>query len=42
MTKEQKIALMKDRQKRMSNSPKNIKCGGCLRKLTRQLRNTEK
>lgn len=39
MTKEQKIALMKDRYNKLSNSPKNIKCGGVLRKLTRQLRN---
>lgn len=39
MTKEQKVAILKDRYNKLSNSPKNIKCPGVLRKLTRQLRN---
>lgn len=39
MTQEQKIAILKDRYNKLSNSPKNIKCPGVLRKLTRQLRN---
>lgn len=37
MTKKQKIALTRERIKRMENSPKNIKCGGCLRALRREL-----
>ena len=39
MTKEQKIAILKDRYNKLNNSPKNIKCPGVVRKLTRQLRN---
>jgi hypothetical protein len=39
MTKEIKLALMKDRYNRLSGSPKNIKCPGVLRKLKRQIRN---
>ncbi len=39
MTKEQKVAILKDRYNKLSNSPKDIKCPGVLRKLTRQLRN---
>ena len=42
MTKEEKLALMKDRYNRLSSSPKNIKCGGVLRRLSRQIRNLEK
>jgi len=39
MTKEQKIALLKDRYNRLNGSPKNLKAGGVVRKLCRQLRN---
>ena len=39
MTKEQKIAILKDRYNKLNNSPKNIKCPGVVQKLTRQLRN---
>lgn len=39
MTKEEKIALMRERLKKLEASPKNIKCGGVVRKLRRQLRN---
>lgn len=42
MEKEQKLNLMKDRQKRLSNSEKNIKCPGTLKKLNRQIRNLNK
>lgn len=38
MTKEQKVAILKDRYNKLNNSPKNIKCPGVVRKLTRQLR----
>ena len=39
MTKEAKLALVKDRYARLYGSPKNIKCPGVLRKLARQIRN---
>lgn len=42
MTKEEKLALMKNRKNKLNESPKNIKCGGALKKLTRQIRNMEK
>ena len=42
ITKEEKLAIMKDRLKKLNGSPKNIKCGGVVRKLTRQVRNLEK
>lgn len=42
MTKEEKLALTKERKNKLSQSPKNIKCGGVLKKLTRQIRNMEK
>lgn len=42
MTKEQKLALMKDRLAKLSGSPKNVKCGGCIKKLKRQVRNMER
>lgn len=41
ITKEQKLAIMKDRLKKLEGSPKNIKCGGVVRKLSRQIRNLE-
>ena len=41
LTKEQKLAIMKDRLKKLNESPKNIKCGGVVRKLARQIRNLE-
>ena len=39
MTKQEKVAILKDRYNKLKNKPINIKCGGCLRKLERQLRN---
>ena len=42
MTKEQKLALMKNRLATLADSPKNLKSGGCVRKLKRQIRNMEK
>lgn len=41
MTTEQKLAIMKDKLNKLENSPKNIKCPGVVRKLTRQVRNLE-
>ena len=41
MTKTDKLAIMKDRYNRLSNSPKDIKCPGVLQKLSRQIRNLE-
>lgn len=42
MNREQKLALMKNRLATLQNSPKNVKSGGCVRKLKRQIRNIEK
>ena len=42
MTKEQKLALMKEKLNKLQNTPKNLKCPGVLRKLRRQVRNMEK
>jgi hypothetical protein len=42
MTKEQKLAFMKNRLSTLEGSPKNLKSGGCVRKLKRQIRNMEK
>lgn len=41
MTKEQKLALMKNRLATLADSPKNLKCPGVVRKLRRQIRNME-
>ncbi len=41
MNRESKLALMKDRLSRLSRSEKNIKCGGVLRRLKRDIRNLE-
>lgn len=41
MTKEQKLALMKNRLATLVDSPKNLKCPGVVRKLRRQIRNME-
>ncbi len=42
ITKEQKLAILKDKVNRLENSIKNTKCPGVLRKLHRQVRNLEK
>ena len=42
MTKEQKLALLKDRFKKLEQDPKDIKCPGVRKKLARQIRNLEK
>ena len=42
MNTEQRLALMKNRLTTLKGSPKNIKSGGCIRKLSRQIRNLEK
>lgn len=41
MTKEQTLALKREKLNKLSNSPKNLKCPGVLRKLRRQIRNLE-
>lgn len=41
MTQTEKLALLKDRYNRLKDNPKDIKSGGCLRKLRRQIRNLE-
>lgn len=42
MTKDELLALKKFRLSRLAGSPKNIKCGGVVRKLRRAVRNLEK
>lgn len=42
MNKESKLALMKDRLLRLGRDSKNIKCGGVIRRLKRDIRNLEK
>lgn len=42
MSKQEKLALVKDRYNRLMGTPKNIKSGGVLRKLIRQIRNMER
>ena len=41
MSKEQRLALMKNRLSTLKGSPKNVKSEGCVRKLKRQIRNME-
>lgn len=41
MTKEQTLALKRNRLQKLESSPKNIKAGGTVRKLRRQIRNLE-
>jgi len=41
MNREEKLNLMKERLKKMKNSPKNVKCPGAVRKLERRIRNME-
>lgn len=42
MANEAKLALMKDRLAKLQVSPKNIKCGGVVRKLRRQISRMER
>lgn len=39
MTKEDKLARMENRLSVLKENPKNVKCPGVLRKLSRQIRN---
>ena len=41
MTREQKLALMKNRLIVLESNGKNVKCPGVVRKLHRQIRNME-
>ena len=41
MTKENMLALKKERMNRLQNSNKNVKCPGVLKKLRREVRNME-
>ena len=42
MTKEMKLAIAESRYARLSESPKNFKCPGVLRRLRREIRNLRK
>ena len=39
MTKEDKLARMENRLSVLKGNPKNVKCPGVIRKLSRQIRN---
>lgn len=41
MTREQKLAIMKNRLATLEGSNKNIKCPGVVKKLKRQIRGLE-
>lgn len=41
MNKNDELALLKNRLKNLQDTPKNIKSGGVVRKLRRQIRNFE-
>ena len=42
MTKKEILALKKDRLNKLAGNPKNIKSGGVVQKLRREIRNLEK
>ena len=42
MTKETILAIKKNRLASLENNPKDIKCGGVVRRLRREVRNLEK
>ena len=41
MKENERLLILKDRLAKLSNTPKNIKCPGVVRKLRRQVRNSE-
>ena len=41
MTNTERLALLKDRYNKLKDNPKDLKAGGCLRKLRRQIKNLE-
>ena len=41
MTEFEKLTIMKERYKKLKESPKNEKCGGCIRKLKRKIAKME-
>lgn len=41
MTKEQQLALKKNRLETLQNNPKNLKSGGVIRRLKREIRSLE-
>ena len=42
MNKVDKVNLMKNRLNTLEKNPKNVKSGGCVRALKREIRNLEK
>lgn len=42
MTKEELLGLKRDRYKKLAGTEKNIKSGGVVRKLAREIRRLEK
>ena len=41
MTQNEKLRLMKNRLRSLEGNPKNIKCGGVVRALRREIRSLE-
>ena len=41
MNQTEKLALLKERYNRLKDNPKDLKAGGTVRKLKRQIRNME-
>lgn len=41
ITTEEKLAMKVDRYNKLKNLPKNIKCPGVIKRLTREIRNLE-
>ena len=42
MSKQDILNLKKNRMNKLIANGKNVKCGGCVRKLAREIRNLEK
>ena len=42
MNEAAKLALMRERLKKLEDNPKNLKSGGVVRRLKREIRNAEK
>lgn len=42
ITLAEKLLIKKDRLNSLKNSPKNVKCPGVVKRLTREIRNLEK
>ena len=41
MNQTEKLALLKDRYNRLKDNSKDLKAGGCVKKIKRQIKNME-